>query len=379
MKLKLSILIYSLASGGAERVVSILLNELKDDYDITLFLMNDTIFYTLHDNINIIYLENSNPYESGLKKLLKLPYLAWQYKKLNKSNISLSFMNRPNYINILAKIMGMKSKVMISERAMPSLQHAKGLQGSINRFLISALYPLADIITANSYGNTQDLHDNFSCKEVKTINNPIDIEKIAHLSQEAIVFDKNKFTFITIGRLDTGKNHRLLIEAIKDIDAKLYIIGDGELEQELEHYILENNLQKKVVLLGKVENPYKYLTQADCFVFSSNYEGFPNVLLEALACDLPIISTDCQSGPREILAPKSDLDLQCSDMQKGEYGVLVEVDNVKQMTRAMKLIQSDENLRYNFKSNAKKRAQMFEVDKIVKEWKIVIEEEIASE
>ena len=374
MKPILSILIYSLASGGAERVVSILLNELKDNYKVTLFLMNDTIFYALHDNIKIVYLEKSNPLESGLKKLFKLPYLAWKYKRLNNSTVSLSFMNRPNYINILAKMMGMKSKVIISERAMPSLQHAKGIQGKLNKFLITTLYPLSDIITANSYGNTQDLHDNFLCKDVKIVNNPIDIKNIAQLSQDDIVLDKSKFIFITIGRLDSGKNHKLIIDAIKDIDAKLYIIGDGELREELELSIVKNRLQNKVVLLGKIENPYKYLVQANCFIFSSNNEGFPNVLLEALACELPIISTDCQSGPREILAPESNLLKQLKDdIEMAKFGILTPVNNKKSLTKAMKLIMDNKELREGYHKKAKDRAEEFDKDNIIQKWIDIID------
>ena len=112
MKKKLSILTYSLASGGAERVVSILLEALKDDFDIHLVLMNDTIFYTIPKGIKVAYLEQSDARESGVLKLLKLPYLAFKYKRFCQKNeiaISLSFMNRPNYINTMAKLLGVKS------------------------------------------------------------------------------------------------------------------------------------------------------------------------------------------------------------------------------------------------------------------------------
>lgn len=248
MKKKLSILIYSLASGGAERVVSVLLDELKEKYEITLFLMNDTIFYDIPKNIKIIYLENSNPSESGIKKLLKLPVLAWKYKKLNDSDISVSFMNRSNYINIIAKILEFKSKVIISERAMPSLQHKNGVQGFINKFLIKRLYRKADIVIGNSKGNCRDLVNNFNIQEVKTIYNLIDLKIIKELSKECVNYRDEKFTFITIGRLDRGKNHKILIESMEDIDAKLYIIGDGELRDTLEKQIESLNLQNKVIL-----------------------------------------------------------------------------------------------------------------------------------
>lgn len=374
MKKKLTILIYSLASGGAEKVVSILLNELKERYDITLFLMNDTIFYDIPKNIKIVYLENSDPKESGIKKLLKLPLLAWKYKRHNNfSDISFSFMNRPNYINILAKMMGMKSKVLISERAMPTLQHKYGVQGRINRFLIKTLYKKANIITANSQGNRQDLVQNFSCKEVMIINNLFDLTKIEKLSKEKVNFRDDKFSFITIGRLDNGKNHKLLIEVMKSIDAKLYIIGDGELRSELEHQIKRNSLENKVVLLGRQINPYSFLAQADCFVFSSSYEGFPNVLVEALACQLPVISTDCQSGPREILALNYDANFQQKDnIEIVEHGILTPIKNKTKLKEAMNLMINDKKLLNRYQQKAKQRANDFKIEKIIKQYEKIL-------
>jgi N-acetylgalactosamine-N,N'-diacetylbacillosaminyl-diphospho-undecaprenol 4-alpha-N-acetylgalactosaminyltransferase len=374
LKKTISILVYSLDSGGAERVVSILLSEFKNRYNMTLFLMNNVIFYDIPQNIKIVYLENSNPKDSGIIKLLKLPILAWKYKKLNKSEVSLSFMNRPNYINILAKLMGMKSKVVISERAMPSLQHKFGLKGKINRLLIKNLYKYADTITANSKGNSNDLIQNFNCKEVLTINNPFDIKSIEELSNNKVNFRDEEFTFITIGRLDSGKNHKLIIEVMKSIDAKLYIIGNGELKNILQKQIKDLNLENKVFILGKQYNPYKYMKQADCFVFSSLYEGFPNVIVESLACNLPVISSDCLSGPREILAPKGNTDFQLRDaIEKAKYGILIPVNNADKLTESMNLMINDDKLRDNYKQKAKSRAKDFNKDKIIREWIKVVE------
>ena len=376
MKQKLSILIYSLASGGAERVVSTLLEELKKKFDITLVLMNDTIFYNIPEDVHVEYMEKSSNLESGIIKLIKLPFLAFKYKKLCKSkniDISLSFMNRPNYINIFAKILGMKSKVIISERAMPSLQHKSGIQGKINKFLISSIYKHADVITANSIGNSKDLENNFNCKNVITISNPFDLENIKLLAKEEIDFRDDKFTFVTVGRLDVGKNHKLMLEAIKNIDAKLYMIGDGELRDELEEYIIDNLLQEKVKLLGKQKNPYKYISKSDCFIFSSSHEGFPNVILEALSCSIPIISTDCQSGPREILSPSSDITLQLeNDIEISKYGLLTPVNDAKSLEKAMKLFMNDKNKLDDYKLKAFDRANDFNKNKIIKEWLEII-------
>jgi N-acetylgalactosamine-N,N'-diacetylbacillosaminyl-diphospho-undecaprenol 4-alpha-N-acetylgalactosaminyltransferase len=370
MRKKLSILVNDLDSGGAERVVSVLLDMLKDRYDITLFLMHNILFYDISDEIKIVILGNSHPKESGVKKLFKLPYLAWIYRNLNRdADISISFLTRPCYITIIAKIMGMRAKVVINERAMPTLYYQYGLHGKINRFLIKKLYNRADIVVGNSRGNTIDLEKNFNIRDTRVINNLFDIEKIDRLSQEKQTLCNNGYIFITIGRLDEGKNHILLLHAIREVDARLYIIGDGKLSSYLEEQIEEMDLSKKVTLLGRRKNPYRYISKADCFLFASNHEGFPNVLVEALACRLPVISTDCQSGPREILAPSTDVTFQIKeDIELAEYGILTPTNNIESMVKAMKQIQKSRELQENYRNKSIMRAMEFDKDKIIDEF-----------
>jgi len=375
MQKKLSILINDLDSGGAERVVSILLDMLKTKYDITLFVLHNIIFYDIPKDIKIVVVGNSKLSDSGLIKLLKLPYLAWRYKKLNiDSHISLSFLSRSNYINILAKLFGIKSKIIVGERAMPSLQYNQGFQGKINKFLIKILYPKADLVFANSKGNALDLEKNFNIKDIKVINNLFDINQIIKLSKEKVKL-KDGFNFITIGRVDEGKNHQLLINAIANINANLYIIGDGILINELNQQIKDLSLTNKVFLLGKQKNPYKYLSKADCFVFASTREGFPNVLVEALACKLALISTDCQSGPREILAPDTDISFQLYNrIELANFGILTPVNRLESTIEAMNLIKNSTKLLNSYKNRAIQRAMEFDKDRIINDFINIIEQ-----
>ena len=215
MKQRVAILIYSLASGGAEKQVSLLLKYLSNKYKIYLVLMNNTIFYEIPKNIEIAYIEQSSPRESGVKKFLKLPFLSLKYKKFlkkNKIDISISFMNRPNYINALAKI----TKTILSERISPLNEYkTNSTKNIVNRFLINVLYKKADLVIPNSKRTALELRNFFNIKNIKTIYNMIELPKCKK--------ENNEFIFIHIGRFEPQKNHFLLFEAFKqaDLNAKL--------------------------------------------------------------------------------------------------------------------------------------------------------------
>ena len=361
---KIAFFIYSLASGGAERVVSILLEHFSKKYETHLVLMNDTIFYEVPKNVKIHFLEKSLPNEHGIKKLIKIPFLAKKYAEYlekERIDISISFMNRPNYINVWAK---KSAKTIISERSNPTLQHRCGFQGFINRFLMKKLYKKADTVIANSFGSADDLKRNFNVSSVKVIYNPI---KPCRYTKKK---KNNTFTFITVGRLDNGKNHKMLIDAFRlaNLDASLHIIGTGELKNKLKRYVESINLKEQIKFLGKQNNVFRFLNEANCFVFSSKHEGFPNVLLEALACNLPIISTDCQYGPREILAPDTDFRYQTKEIEFAECGILVPVNDVEKMAKAMEIIYNDSKLREKYAQKVTERAKDFDVKNIIKEW-----------
>jgi len=374
VKKKLSILIYSLAGGGAERVVSILLYELKEEYDITLVLMRDKIDYQIPSDTKIYFIENSNPHENGILKLLKLPYLGWRYKEFcqkNRIDVSLAFMNRPSYVSIFSKLFGNNIYTLISERTTPSMMYGKNnLLSKISKFLIRSLYPKADFIITNSEGNQLDLIERFSidAKIIQTVYNPFNLEEIEKLSLVKVNnFKFKQFTFISVGRLDSGKNHKLLVNAFSKLDidkAELIILGEGELREELEEQIEALGLEQSIFLLGFDNNPYKYFSKVDAFIFSSSYEGFPNVLVEAMACGLPIISTDCKSGPREILAPKSNFSFQLKEsIELADYGILVPVNREKELLEAMSYMMNSWH-----EKNVKVGADSFDKKIVVREY-----------
>lgn len=368
---KIAILIFSLAGGGAERVVSYLLTFLKEKgIEVHLVLMNNTISYEIPKDLPIHYIENSWGNERGFLKFLKLPILAYKYAKLLKSlDITHSFalLTRASYINILSRYFTSREfKLIISERSHPSMQYGYGnLQSKINNWLIKFLYPKADKIVCNSVGNGEDLINNYNIPRhiITVINNPINIDKIENIEMDKTIFKSDVFNLITIGRMDKGKNHELLIRAIEDFsNVHLYILGDGSLRNHLENLVTEKKLKNRVTFLGFDSNPFKYLKAADLFVFGSNHEGFPNVLLEAMCCGLPILSTNCKSGPDEIMELTTPL---IDDIMLTKYGILSPVGNLEIYKKGIAYCLENPEYLVDCRNNVKKRIKDFEREPIL--------------
>lgn len=370
---KVVILITSLRGGGAERVASILCGSWAEKYDLHLVLMSSDKVYELPTGLNIHYLDNEKSGQNKLASLVKLPLLAWRYKRLMKRleiDVSLSFMYRPNFINIISKsYFKGKYKVIASERSNPSKKHPAF------KYLVKKLYPKADVLTPNSYGTAFQLKTYFGVSDnVQVIQNPINLEKIKTYSP---LQKPEKFVFVTVGRLEPLKNHQLLLEAFAAMDnqnCELWFVGDGKLKAGLEEKSKELGIADKVIFHG-FQVPFSYLKTADCFVFGSNYEGFPNVLVEAMSCGLPIISTDCPSGPRELLAPDTEVNFVLEKgVEEAKYGVLVPMNATKNMADAMELLLENNKVRALYSKLSVQRASEFEQSIIVKKYSETIEE-----
>jgi len=290
-------------------------------------------------------------------------------------------MTRPNYINILAKTMGSGAKTLVSERAMPSLQYGyPGFASRLNRWLIRRLYPRADLVLPNSFGNREDLISRFGipAEKCRVLYNPFDLETIREESEKPLKdLKKTSFIFLTVGRLDAGKNHRLLIEALAKMEpkeARLIIIGEGPLEGELRRLARELGVEERVALVGRQSNPFAWMHRADCFVFGSNHEGFPNVLAEALACGTPVISTDCLSGPREILEGRTSYAEREAGIRIADCGLLVPVGDVDAMSQAMERVYNDADLRRKLAAKSRHCVERFEKKRIMRELGAILDQ-----
>jgi len=366
------LLINELGTGGAERIILYLIKYLpKIDPKINfyLFLLEkvDTT-YPIPKNVKIIYGSKKEP--PHIIKFLNLPLLAIKLKSVLKDyniNQALSFLNRANYVNIISKKLGSHHKCIISERNTASLVYdPKSLLGNINRYLIKKLYPGSDKIIAISGGVKTDLIENFNIPEEKVvvIYNPIDVNTIKSRSTEKIqhpwLDDESIKTIISVGRLEKQKNHALLIKAFRKVatrfpETRLLIIGEGGEREKLDQLITELMLEKYVELAGVHDNPFAYLSKADLFVLSSDFEGFGNVILEAMACHCPVISTDCRSGPNEIIT-------------NGKSGILVPVGDSDAMSDAIVSLLQNKPHSDSLAFNAQKRVLDFNVDIILKQF-----------
>ena len=186
---------------------------------------------------------------------------------------------------------------------------------------------MADEIIVNSHDFKKQMDKEFNLK-TKLIFNPLDRKKINKLKNEQIkdnfFLEKKNFKILNAARLTDQKDHLTLLKAFKIINkkikSKLLIIGSGKNKTIIKHYIHKNNLHHSAKLISFQKNPYKYMNVANLFVLSSKFEGLPNVLLEALSLKKFVISSNCSTGPSEILS-------------RGKAGYLFEVGNHKQLAK----------------------------------------------
>lgn len=275
----------------------------------------------------------------------------------------------------------------------------------LNHLLSKVFYPRADLCIAVSMGVKESLLKlGVPEEKIKVIYNPYPVEEIQERAKEDIEsFLKVSPYLITVGRLTKQKAHwhllRIFRELKKDFpDIKLLILGDGELKDYLtklseklglKTYVWDKSHPNEgydVYFMGFRQNPFKYISRARLFVFPSLWEGFGNVLVEAMACGVPVVSSDCRSGPREILAPDTDYTFQTKVPEFAKFGVLMPVFEVKFLNtepltheeatwvETIKQLLEDERLRESYSQKAKERALDFHIEKIVQEWRRVLHE-----
>lgn len=364
-KKRIIFFIPSLVGGGAERVLSHLVNYLdRDKYDILLVLFENTQDYgiNLGSDTNTICLNKKSRWDF-FKLIFKIKKIMYNYNP----NAVISFLNYANILVILANLFcKMKFNVLISERNYPSEYLSKARLRYLKKWLTMFTYRRANKIIAVSKSINRRLVEDYGVESerVKTIYNPLLLKQIKVKSQEKVEHpffrDEDAQVIIGVGRLAEQKRFDNLLKAFslvrKEQDkACLIILGKGELQAKLENLALDLKISNWIDFVGFKPNPYAWIAKANIFVLSSDDEGFPNVLLEAMACGTPVISTDCPSGPNEIIA-------------NGKNGVLVPTGNEKALAKAIITLLKDGNLRKKYSMESKKKAEDFRIDKILSQY-----------
>ena len=307
-KIKLIIFHPYSSLGGADKSLARLIDGLDHNkYDI-FFLSLKRIYITkfLKKKVKTVAIKKT-------KTIFSVFFVREFLKKFNE-NEKIIFLSNQNFANIISFIILQKFRsikhVVIERNHLDEFKYNSNVfqffKKKFIKFLMKITYKYADLVIGNAKELSEDLTKLIN-KKVKTIYNPAFDKSIFKLSKSKIKLkkQKNKKIILNIGRLELQKNQITLLKAIRKIDdVELIIIGYGSQEKKLEDFIKKNMLRSKVHILKNVSNPYPFFKIADLFVLSSVYEGFPNVLTEAIMFKVPIISSNCKSGPYEILMKK---------------------------------------------------------------------------
>lgn len=318
----------NLNGGGAQRVMVTLANEfVKRGIRTDLVVVRHTGPFSKHvsDNVNVFDL-NAN------RALTSLPGLA-QYLQQRRPSGLLSTLAGTNVIAALAHYASNSESILVL-RETSSVSAALGdyhtIKGGIINQLASWAYNYSNYVVGISEGLSENISANLivPVEKVKTIYNPVvSSQNISLINDESFEVKKNCPFVLGVGRLVEEKDFSTLIKAFalaKSRDLlRLVILGEGEKKDSLIKISKDLGIQNDVLFPGFVRNPFVYMKEAEVFVLSSRWEGFGNVLVEAMACGTSVISTDCPSGPSEIL-------------ENGKWGQLVPVGHEEAMAQAIR-------------------------------------------
>lgn len=348
----------SMGKGGAERVISILSNDLVKNNEVSILINTDkNIAYELDKKINIIPIDKKY-YKNNLIRNI---YRIFQIKKVLKEerpDIIVSFLPMPSFRVLIAN-RKIKIPVIISDRNDPKQEY----KSKLNMILMNWLYPKADGFVFQTNEQREYFGEKIR-KKSTIIFNPI---KNSFLETKNINLKDRENNIINVGRLVPQKNQKMIINAFSKVSKKypnykLKIFGDGLLREELQSQINNLQLSDKVILCGVTDNIKQELENSKIFVLSSDYEGMPNALIEAMATGCAVISTNCPcGGPMELI-------------KNEENGILIPVRNEERLIKSINFLIENENNAEIIGENAKNIKKILNSKAILNQWKKYIKE-----
>jgi glycosyltransferase involved in cell wall biosynthesis len=370
-RMRLTLAISSLAAGGAERALSTMASHWAErDWPVTFITLDSTAtdFYRLHPSVNRIALDASRNSRTLLEAVSGNVYRVRRLRQAirdSQPDVVISFMTSTNVLALMAA-RPERVPVIVSERADPSHYPTPAVWDRLRRFT----YPWASAIVvqtpevgrwASGFMRTESVNiiPNFAVAPPDEMRTNGDITA----SQTATARPGVR-QVIGMGRLDDQKGFDLLIRAFAICRTgrpgwQLTILGEGEKRGEFEALARQLDVASEVRFVGRVEDTATHLREADLFVLSSRYEGFPNALLEAMALGLPVVATDCPSGPAHIV-------------RNGIDGLLVPTEDVRALATAMAALMDDEGRRTAMGLRATSVTERFNVHRIMATWETLL-------
>jgi GalNAc-alpha-(1->4)-GalNAc-alpha-(1->3)-diNAcBac-PP-undecaprenol alpha-1,4-N-acetyl-D-galactosaminyltransferase len=357
--MRLTLVISQLGAGGAERVMSTLASYWADHgQDVTLitFWSTSSDLYSLSPGVKRVALGLAHPSTN----LRQSPRLTWRRLwalrrqiRWRRPDVVISFMDTTNMVTLLAS-RGLGVPVIVSERIHPAYHDI----GALRSWLRRRVYPWADAIVIPSENIRPWMASIVPRGMVRVIPNPVRpatgrvAGRLADRSGEHVV--------VGMGRLDPQKQFDYLLRAFArcgghHADWSLVVMGEGPERKNLEALAAQLGIAGRVRWTSVVAEPEEVLRRADFFVLSSRYEGFPNALLEAMACGLPVVSFDCPSGPREIIRHEID-------------GLLVPSQDLDALTAAVDRLMSNGTERQRLGARAREVTERFGLERVMAMW-----------
>jgi GalNAc-alpha-(1->4)-GalNAc-alpha-(1->3)-diNAcBac-PP-undecaprenol alpha-1,4-N-acetyl-D-galactosaminyltransferase len=367
--MKITLVISSLSCGGAERVLVLLAKGfIERGYEVSVVTLSgkDTDFYKLPEGVSRLALaimkKSPTPFHALWNNLTRWLILRRGIQD-TQPDVVISFLTQTNILTLLSLI-NTSYPVIVTEHCDPTVMSYGKIRNNLRIFI----YPQAAKVVSVSKG-VDSYFDWLSQSKKTVIYNPIVLrDNEQDQANFPKGFDLEKNWVVSMGRLTNQKGFDILLSAFAQIadryaDWNLLILGEGELRQQLEKIRDDLGLANRAILPGNISNPFPTLRKSQLFVMASRFEGFPMVHGEAMACGLPIISTDCPSGPREII--RNNLD-----------GILVPNGDVSALATAMDRLMSDSQERKRLATYAPEVTERFSLEKVMAEWQLLISEVI---
>ena len=356
----------NLGGGGAERALSIVLKHLdrsRFQPHLALFQKEGVFLENIPADIPVYEIQ---PTDRGALQRNWVRFRAIQdlCQRIQPALV-MSIKWQANAVTLIsARLARLRAPVVINEQTAPRASTAFDRRRRLLWPLAKQFYRQADGLIVISQGIADELRVSVGVQadKIHVIHNPLDLAEIdrqVHKNDLPQFKTAGSPAILAAGRLTAVKNYPLLLRAMARLlqthNAHLYILGQGPEQAHMEALVAQLGLTANVHLLGFVPEPHPYIAQADLFVLTSNLEGFGNVLIEAMSLGVPVVSTDCPYGPREILSD-------------GKYGLLVPIDDEVALAQALAELLDHPEKRAALAQSGRLRALDFSIEKIIRQY-----------